>query len=326
MTRLFAPLMTMLIVTLAVLVFASHMAYAATTVPPGNRNATQPEIPRDAVIRTRQTGDTFEGKFQTVLALFENDPRLVRKIKKTAQRYEIDPIHMVGAIVGEHTYNVDAVDQLQAYYVKALAYAETRIRFAYEGENVTKFVERPEFSACGDLKDSYALWTCREDVFNTTFRGQTVAGIRYPDQSFGKTFFQPLFAGQTFGLGQLNPLTALMMNDTARKYGRQRRLNPRDANAVYQTIMDPDKSLHYVAAVIRTAIDDYEQIAGLDISDNPGVTATLYNLGGSRDRARALAAANKSRRAKGQRAKLPQENYYGWLVNDRLETLRALLK
>uniref|UniRef100_UPI0035323B05 DUF1402 family protein n=1 Tax=Pararhizobium sp. IMCC3301 TaxID=3067904 RepID=UPI0035323B05 len=300
-------------------------AWALIAVPAGNRNATQPEIPHDAIVRTQQTGDTFEGKFEKVLRLFRNDPKLVSKIRKTAQRYDIDPVHMIGAIVGEHTYNVDAVDQLQSYYVKALAYAETRIRFEYEGEDVTEFITRPEFSACLGLTDSYSLWTCREDVFNAVFRGQSVDGRTYPDQSFGKTFFQPLFAGQTFGLGQLNPLTALMMTDMARSFGRQRKLDVHKPSDIYQTIMDPDKSLHYMAAVLRSAIDDYQQIAGFDISNNPGLTSTLYNLGGTRGRAVALARENQRREAAGESLKLPEENYYGWLVNDRVDTLRALL-
>lgn len=300
-------------------------AWAVIALPAGNLNATQPEIPRDAVIRTQQTGDTFEGKFEKVLRLFQNDPDLISKIRKTAERYQIDPVHMIGAIVGEHTYNVDAVDQLQSYYVKALAYAETRIRFEYEGEDVSEFISRPEFAACHGFTDSYSLWTCREDVFNAVFRGQSVAGKAYPDQSFGKTFFQPLFAGQTFGLGQLNPLTALMMTDMARSYGRQRKLDVRKPSDIYQTIMDPDKSLHYMAAVLRSAIDDYQQIAGFDISNNPGITATLYNLGGTRGRAVALARENQRRQAAGEPLKMPEENYYGWLVNDRIATLRALL-
>lgn len=300
-------------------------AWAVIAVPAGNRNATQPEIPVDAVIRTQQTGDTFAGKFERVLGLFRRDPELISKIQQTAKRYNIDPVHMIGAIVGEHTYNVDAVDQLQSYYVKALAYAETRIRFEYEGEDVTEFIHRPEFDACQGFTDSYSLWTCREDVFNAVFRGQTVAGRAYPDQSFGKTFFQPLFAGQTFGLGQLNPLTALMMTDLAGSYGRQRKLDVRKPSEIYQTIMDPDKSLHYMAAVLRSAIDDYEQIAGFDISGNPGITATLYNLGGARTRAIALARENQRRQAAGEELKLPEENYYGWLVNDQIATLRALL-
>jgi hypothetical protein len=37
-------------------------------------------------------------------------------------------------------------------------------------------------------------------------------------------------------------------------------------------------------------------------------------------RARALAAARKK-----NKSAMPQENYYGWLVNDRLDELRALL-
>lgn len=298
----------------------SVSAWAATAVPAGNRNATQPEIPRDAVIRTQQTNDTFEGKFQKVLRLFENDKKLISKIQKTAKRYDIDPVHMIGAIVGEHTYNVDAVDQLQAYYVKALAYAETRIRFEHNGESVSKFVRRPEFASCDGLRDSYTLWTCREEVYNAVFRGKS-----HPDQSFGKTFFQPLFAGQTFGLGQLNPLTALMMSDMAKKQGRQRKLDVRKPSVIYQTIMDPDKSLHYMAAVLRTAMDDYQNIAGFDISNNPGITATLYNLGGTKARATALAQENQKRSASGKSLKLPEENYYGWLVNNRIDTLRGLL-
>lgn len=81
--------------------------------------------------------------------------------------------------------------------------------------------------------------------------------------------------------------------------------------------MDPDKTLAYMAANIRRSIDDYKTIAHVDISDNPGITATLYNTGGSAQRAAALAA-------KGPGA-MPEENYYGWLVNDKLAQLKSLL-
>jgi hypothetical protein len=54
------------------------------------------------------------------------------------------------------------------------------------------------------------LWTCREEVWETTFRGKKVDGKSFPDNRFGAVFFQPFYAGQTFGLGQLNPLTALV--------------------------------------------------------------------------------------------------------------------
>jgi hypothetical protein len=72
-----------------------------------------------------------------------------------------------------------------------------------------------------------------------------------------------------------------------------------------------------MAASIRRSIDDYKSIAHVDISRNPGITATLYNTGGSAQRAAALAARGAGA--------LPEENYYGWLVNDRLDELKSLL-
>ena len=89
--------------------------------------------------------------------------------------------------------------------------------------------------------------------------------------------------------------------------------------------MNPDSTLDYMAAVIRTSIDAYQDIAGFDISNNPGLTATLYNLGDVRNRARTLATKNTSRRASGKSIILPMENYYGWLVNEKEAELRSLL-
>ena len=37
-----------------------------------------------------------------------------------------------------------------------------------------------------------------------------------------------------------------------------------------------------------------------------------------------LKAENDRRRAAGEPEKLPEENYYGWLVNDKLTELKAL--
>jgi hypothetical protein len=89
--------------------------------------------------------------------------------------------------------------------------------------------------------------------------------------------------------------------------------------------MDPDKSLNYMAALIKSDIDAYRDIAGFDISGNPGLTATLYNTGEAEERAAALAAENKKRRAQGLAPQFPRENYYGWLINARVDDLRKLL-
>ena len=299
-------------------------AQALTVVPEGNRNVRQPGIPAGSAKRTAALKTTYEAKYQKVFALLKRDAKLRHKIARTAKAYSIDPLHIVGAIVGEHTYNVDAYDRLQSYYVKAVAYLSSNFAFEYDGESVDEFVARPEFENCADKGGSYELWICREGVWNNKFKGRTVDGKSFPKNRFSAVFFQPFYAGQTFGLGQLNPLTALQMSDLVHKVSHLPKLDHRDARAVYKTIMDPDLTLPYVAATLKRSIDAYRQIAGFDISGNPGVTATLYNLGDPVARARSLKRENIKRKRSGRSPRLPRENYYGWLVNEKLAELRAL--
>ncbi len=190
------------------------------------------------------------------------------------------------------------------------------MQFAHGRETVSNFVKRAEFAKCQASRDSYDLWACREGVWKAKFQGKNVGGTAWPDYRFGRVFFQPYYAGQTFGLGQINPLTALRVTDLVAKKSGKRKLKASKANEVYKTIMEPDSTLQYMAAVIRVSIDAYSHIGGFDISNNPGVTATLYNLGNVRKRAA---------RAKA-RGGMPRENYYGWLVNEKRSELEAILK
>lgn len=317
-------LKSILVLACAMVLAAGHPSGAQTLVPSGNRSVEQPDVPGASSRRTQALKTTYEAKYRKVYALLRNDGALRRKISESAQAYGISPMHIVGAIVGEHTYNVDAYDRLQTYYVKAAAYLRSSLSFSHNGEDVSDFVKRPQFSSCASSRGSYDLWTCREDVWNTAFRGQTVAGTRFPNNRFSAVFFQPLYAGQTFGLGQLNPLTALQVSDIVHDVSGLPRLDASRPNDVYETIMDPDLTLAYVAATLKKSIDAYRDVAGFDISNNPGITATLYNLGNPEARARALKAENQQLRAAGQPERLPQENYYGWLVNDKLPELEAL--
>lgn len=312
-------LIPVLALAAALFVQSQTVALAIDVVPTGNRNAEQPNIPGASVRRTKAGKTSFDAKYEKVRDLLATDRELTGKIRSVAGKYGIDPIHMVGAIVGEHTYNVDAYDRLQSYYVKAASYTGS-FRFAYDGESVADFVDRPEFSKCADKKGSYSLWTCRETVWNRTFKGRSVGGTSFPNNRFSAVFFQPFYAGQTFGLGQINPLTALTLTDDVARISGYDRLDEADAAGVYKAIMDPDISLAYMAASIRRSIDAYRKIAGVDISKNPGLTATLYNIGNPDARAATFAA----RRASGE-ATWPEENYYGWLINDKLAELRSLL-
>jgi hypothetical protein len=312
-----------LLVCVCLAVLAAPAA-AATKVPAGNRSATQPDVPSASANRTRASNSTYEAKYQKVYSLLKNDAALRSKIKSISAQYGLDPMHMVGAIVGEHTYNVDAYDRLQTYYVKAVSYLQSNFNFAHDGEAISKFIERPQFKKCEAASGSYDQWTCRENVWDREFRGRSVEGKSFPDNRFSAVFFQPFYAGQTFGIGQLNPLTALQMSDTVSRVSKLPKLDHDDPQQVYKTIMDPDLTLTYVAATLKKSIEAYRDIAGFDISTNPGVTATLYNIGNPERRARALRSENQKRRAAGQSSRLPQENYYGWLVNDRLDELKKL--
>ena len=304
-------------VLVAVFVIAGTVApaIAVTKVPPGNRSASQPKIPSSSVSRTRSTNGNFQGKYEKIRDLIKSDKKLQSKIKKAARQYGIAPIHIVGALVGEHTYNVDALDHLQTYYVKAISYFKSDVEFEHGNESVLEFVSRPEFSKCKSSRDSYDLWACREAVWKSKFKGKTVGGVAWPNDRFGRVFFQPFYAGQTFGLGQINPLTALRVTDIVAKTSGKKKLSAKRANEVYKTIMEPDTTLQYMAAVIRVSIDAYRTYGGFDISENPGITATLYNLGDVRNRA-------KRAKAKGG---FPRENYYGWLVNEKRAELEAII-
>ena len=288
-------------------------------VPPGNRFAEQPAIPRASALRTRAFNTTYAEKYTKIVDLLRNDKKLTNLIPKAAVAYGIDPIHIIGALVGEHTFNVSAVDRVQTYNVKALAYANADFTFSYKGTSVQAFVQRAEFAPCTDAKGSADLWSCRDAVWEEHFRGRTVDGLAYEPVTFQRAFFQPFYAGQTFGLGQISPLAALQVTDLVNRLSGLPKLSPDKPQAIYRDVMDPDRSILYIAAILRDAIDAYAE-QGFDISGNPGITATLYNVGQPRRRAAELRLAV----AKGTGRTLPVENYYGWLVNDKIDELRSL--
>src|SRR5262245_33195141 len=110
-----------LLLSCLLLSIANVHAQAATLVPAGNRYPVQPGVPSGSAHRTKANKTSYESKYGKVYALLKNDRKLRSKIKEVAASYGIDPLHIAGAIVGEHTYNVDAYDRLQTYYVKAVS-------------------------------------------------------------------------------------------------------------------------------------------------------------------------------------------------------------
>lgn len=300
---------------------------AIIVVPADYHAKAQPKVYIGAMVLTGLAqGSSYSQKYKKIYTLLATDKHLMANIKKAAAHFGIDPIHIIGSIVGEHTYNINTYDTLQTYYVKALQYVNNQsLVFEYRGETAEKLFQRPQFAKCETIDNLYAKWDCRQTVWNTKFYGRLVDGRLYPRDRLHRVFFQPMFSGQTFGIGQLSPVAALMVTDQVHAKTGLPLLSIDRAAQVYQQIMSPDTSIEYIAANIRASIDAYKRIAGFDISQNPGITATLYNLGDAVTRASQLRAINQVRAQKGQPPQWPEENFYGWFINEHAADLRKLL-
>ena len=309
----------------AAAVFVSPVVQAAgpqvIVVPADYHAKYQPRVFGAAFVLNGMHGGSFDDKYKAIYALLARDQRLMANIKKAAATYDIDPVHIIGAIVGEHTYNMNVLDTLQGYYVRALEYVSDKsLTFQYRGETATELFKKPQFAKCETFKTDYDIWDCRETVWN-----EELAGRGYPKTRLNRVFFQPMYSGQTFGVGQIGPIAALMVTDMVHEKSGLPLLSIDDAPLVFQQIMSPDTSIAYIAASIRVSIDNYKRIAGFDISRNAGLTATLYNLGDSATRAANLKAANDALAKQGKPPMYPQENFYGWFINDKVSELRTLV-
>ncbi len=316
-------------VALAVAVCASPAPAKSKiiVVPASYHAATQPPVAVQSFLLTlMQQGGNWEDKYRHVLGLLARDKRLMGNIKKAARTYGVDPVDVVGAIVGEHTFNMNVFDSLQSYYVKALQYMNNKsLTFEYQGELAKDFFKRPQFARCEAMERNYDKWDCRETVWNRQFAGRAVGGKGWPPTRLNRVFFAPAHAGQTFGVGQIGPIVALSVTDIVHKKSGLPLLSIDNAPQVFAQIMSPDASMYYIAASIRVSIDNYRRVAGFDISKNAGIIATLYNLGDSRTRATDLKTINDARAKKGLPPQFPKENFYGWFINEKAGDLRKLV-
>ncbi len=260
-------------------------------------------LPQATQERLRATRGEVPLKLKRTIRVLKSD-RLIPKIKRTAAAYGIDPIHIVGAIVGEHAFNYDIRDDLQQVALQFGRRMRT-VEFSCGSVPLETVLAQPQFAQCKGSSNSY--WTCVDKVWFTKVRGRVVDGVRMPRRNLTEACFNPFSTGQTYGLGQLSPVTALKMMDTT----KLPKLSYKDADKLYERIIDPDESISVIAAVIVDSIKAYRSV-GVDISNRPGITATLYNLGDPWTRAR---------RSNGN----PKVNYYGAFVEDHIDVLYDLL-
>lgn len=112
-----------------------------------------------------------------------------------------------------------------------------------------------------------------------------------------------LLRGKSFsiGFGQIKPESAQEAEDVlAKTEGRPKR-TPEE---IKQALLNPIESIKYAAAIIRQCQDEYFK-NGFDVSKDPAVLVTLYNLGSCREKAKAAAGKKRA----------PRPNFFGFFVS-----------
>lgn len=291
-------------------------------------NSTIPEIPEVSLNRHEKQLQHEKFKNSTLLVYFlerykvtinrllqnyiSNDFNILSEIKKAAQLYGIKPEHILGAIIGEHVFNVDLKDRAQEYSLRAAMW----VNFFSGKHPFADVIDCPEMKTCENQATDYMKWECYDSVWTYKLRGKTACNNKsFVNKSLMMSFFDPTVAGKTYGLGQLGPIKMLSLTDIVNRFSHLPKLTIRDQNQVYESILDPKTTIHYIAAAVYNSIQIYKKEANIDISNNIGLTATLYNLGYERRRAIELDKINEKNVIQGKELKLPQVNYYGWFVN-----------
>lgn len=288
------------------------------SVPPGNRFANSPPIPTTTWQRFSRTLSTPEHSFQTTLNIFARN-RFGQELKRVAPLYGVDPLLVLGAIIGEHTFNTGVADWAQGVYMGMVSGWVSA--FQSNNVNLARLIEQPHFARCQGLGSEYRRWECIQEVWNAHYRGRN----GFPQQTMRMAFFNPVRAGHTFGVGQLDPLRALMVADLVSQNGLPR-ISVDNPTGLYTALLDERQGIHYICANVAMIVLAYREIAKMDISGNVGVVATLYNLGNERLRAGELFRENSRRLGSGLPIKFPEENYYGWFVNTKERELRNWLE
>ncbi len=250
------------------------------------------------------------------------------QIVEAAKAHGIDPILILACMVGENIFNVNGYDDIQTYAVKLeLMKSKWTKRFASNKVDLAELLKKAEFEECEAPKRAGGLhadyWDCADRVWSKSFAGKPKeGGGTYHKTGFKWAFFDPIGTGYSYGPGQLDPIRALMVTDQVHLKSGFPLLTVESPGEIYEAILDPQKTFHYVAANVRLMIDRYQSIAGFDISKNPGIIASLYNLGREKKRAEELYRNNLISLKSGQLTR-PLENYYGFYMNEKEAVMRT---
>ena len=302
---------------------------AATLVPPGNRYPRAAAGPRRLDhAHARRGKTTFEAKYRKVYKLLKNDAEAARQdqARPPPPTASIRCTSSARSSASTPTMSTPMTG-CRPTMSRRSPISMQRYRFRYDGEDVDDFVQRPQFSACADAKRTATICgPAAKRVWDREFRGKTVGGTRLSERPLQRDVLPAVLCRP-----DLRPRPAEPADGAADERHRAT-ASPAcrgSTPAIPTQRLQDDHGSGPDAALCRGDAEEVDRRLQVDRRlrhfRNPGLTATLYNVGNPEARAHALKAENDERASSsGRAAKLPEENYYGWLVNEKLPELQAL--
>lgn len=242
-----------------------------------------------------------EGKIPDIMRTLREEG-ILEEVQKMSEAFDIHPLHILGPIVGENTFNGSIDSTIQDSMLNFLTESDyqkmsTRMDYVTNNEDAKKCLRLPI--------RNYWKWRCLLINSNALRNGS--------NRDFSFWFYSKSKKGQgTFGIGQAQPYILWGFNDVVSEKLEDNeelieRYSVNDLKTAFAHTQKDKLMIAYVAAITRQAIDTYKIIGGIDISQNPGLTTTLYNLGDFNRRAYLFKESGKE---------YPSVNYMGWFVNE----------
>lgn len=252
-----------------------------------------------------------ENKLPAIMEKLKNEG-LLQDIVEISKIFDIDPLHILGPIIGENVFN-GAIDRsLQDSLLGLVTENDYRVM----SERMELVYQNEEAKKCLSLEvRNYWKWRCVLIKSRALNSGS--------NRDFIGWFYQRSKAGNgTFGIGQVQPFLLWAYNDQVSEALKKINLpheiyELKDIKRSYEISQNETLMIAYIAAIARQSIDVYKVIGGIDISSNPGLTTTLYNLGDVHRRAFYFKESGKES---------PSVNYMGWFINKFESQIRAYLK
>ena len=237
---------------------------------------------------------------------------LLKEAIRLGQIFNIDPLHILGPIIGENSFNGFIDRTIQDSYHKMFQSSDIQKM----SDTMSEITSAPGAQDClNSTISNYWKWRC---VLYYSARATTNSNA-----DLMRGFYSITGKGLgTFGLGQVQPFLLWSLNDIVAEKTKYERFNLNNMEKPMHIIFNNKEMLAYIAANAVASIQIYQMIAGVDLSRNPGLTTTLYNLGDEYRRAYML----NDQRQRMNPQLLPQVNYMGWYINQFESEIKSVLK